>query len=60
VKKLVRREVKIMETIIDREERLRKIALYLFERCKSENLTVYDFNRMAEILKIIVTTETKI
>ncbi|HZK85704.1 MAG TPA: hypothetical protein VFC58_13775 [Desulfosporosinus sp.] len=49
-----------MENIIDREKRLRKIALDLFERCKSENLTVYDFNRMAELLKIIVTTETKI
>ncbi len=49
-----------MESIFDREARLNKIALDLYERCKSENLTIGEFNRTTEILKAIVANRVKI
>lgn len=49
-----------MESVVEREARLKKIALDLYGRCKSENLTVGEFNRTMEILKVTVANQTKI
>ena len=49
-----------MENILEREERLKKIALDLYRRCKSENLTFGEFGRVLEILGTIAANQTKL
>lgn len=38
------------ESTKEREERIKKVALDLFERCKSNNLTVSDFHQVLDAL----------
>lgn len=42
------------ESVQERETRLKKIALDLYERCKSEKLTLSDYERTKIILDNII------
>jgi len=49
-----------MENCIERDNRLKIIALDLLERCKNDNLTLVEFNRTIEILRNEIAIQTKI
>lgn len=44
----------------EKQAKIKNIALDLYEKCKSENLTVYETNLVADKLKDIVLHATKL
>lgn len=51
------------ESMIDRENRLQKIALDLYdlyERCEGDHLTINEFNRTLELLRVCMENDTRI
>jgi len=46
------------ESVEEREARYKKVALTMFEVCKSEHLTISEFNRTIEILDTLVIQQT--
>lgn len=61
----VKKEIKAdklyeFESVIKREERIKKIALEVLDTCKGKDMSLNEFLRVMEMMKIIVFNESRI